>query len=226
MGKHLHVAAAGQERTLGAEQSLTFGRSERCTLCLRPRDEGISRWAGSLQCESGTWWLANESDSRPFDVVDDLGFSHPIAPGARFAIDRGTVEIVLTGVIHRYCVTVTHAGEPERAVGHWTPTGSVTVGPHEVLITERERLALVAVFAGYLEPFPARTNLPSTYRRAGDRLGVPADTVRKRVEHVRAKLTEAGVPDLWGPHALEHLAKWLKVTGVIAADDLRLLVRR
>jgi len=209
-------------------ETIRFGRSERCTICLQPRDEGISRLAGSLQCKAGTWWLTNHSQTRPFDVVDHLGFTHPLVPGARYAIDRGTVQVVLAGLVYRYCVDVTVEGseQEDRPNLELAATGSPTAGAHDVLITPRERLALIAIFAGYFEPFPVRTDRPSTYRSAGRRLGVPADTVRKRIEHVRDKLTRAGVPELWGPHALEHLAKWVQVTGVITAEDLTLLPPR
>lgn len=217
------VQSGDEEHTVLPDESLTFGRSERCTISLKPADDGISRWAGSLRCESGTWWLSNESETRPFDVFDPLGFAHPLAPGARYALDSGRVEAVLTGLVHRFCVAVTVAPAADAPGPRRIETGTTTVGGHQVLITPNERLALIAMFAGHLRTFPVPQDEPTTYRQAGRRLGLPPDTVRKRMENVRKKLTSAGVPGLWGARALEHLATYVIVTGTITADDLRLL---
>jgi len=226
LSRSVLVEHAQVERTVLPEEAVTFGRSERCTICLRPVDEGISRWAGSLGCEAGTWWLSNESETRPFDVVDHLGFVHPLPPGARYAVDRGRVEAVLAGLVHRFCVAVTVSEPPDRPAPPRILTGASTVGGDEVLITAKERLALVAMFAGHLRSFPGPNDEPTTYRQAGRRLGVPPNTVRKRLEHLRHKLTSAGVPNLWGSRALEHLSTYVIATGVITSDDLRLLPPR
>lgn len=222
------VEVGAEARTVTPQEMLTFGRSERCTICLRPYDEGVSRWAGSLQCEMGTWWLTNESETRAFEVVDQVGQSQLLLPGARHTFDEGRAEVVLTGVTYRYCIAVTVANEAAtRGLTARRPlTGAPTVGVQEVLVTPRERLALVALLAGYLEPFPRKTNAPATYHEAAQRLGVPPATVRRRIENVRHKLSRAGVPDLWGPQARQHLAAYVLATRVITADDLQLLPSR
>jgi hypothetical protein len=205
--------------------TVTFGRSERCTVRLSPTDEGVSRWAGSLGCESGTWWITNESETRPFDVVDQMGFSHPVGPGLRYAVDGGRVEVVLAGLVHRYCLVVVVAPSDRPAEGRPLSSGLPTVSVPEALVTPRERLALVALLVGYLEPFPRTTNRPSTYQDAARRLGTSPSTVRKRIEHLRRKLTQAGVPNLWGPQATEHLAAHALATRLVTPDDLSLLPR-
>lgn len=221
------VEMAGEARTVAAEEVLTFGRSERCTIVLRPYDEGLSRWAGSLRCEKGTWWLANESETRPFHVVDHVGFAHPVPPGARYAVDVGRAEVVLAGQTYRYCIAVTVTAKVAPATTRVRPSsGPPTAGAEDVLITPSERLALVALFAGYLEAFPWKTNEPATYKEAGARLHVSAAAVRKRIEHVRHKLSQAGVSDLWGPQARQHLAAYVIATRVIAPHDLGLLPPR
>jgi hypothetical protein len=206
--------------------SVTFGRSDRCTVRLSPIDEGVSRWAGSLACESGTWWITNESETRPFEVVDEMGFSHPIGPGLRYAVAGGRVEVVIAGLVHRYCLAVA-VTPPDRPAGDRPlPSGRPTVNAPEALVTHRERLALAALLVGYLEPFPRTTNRPSTYQEAAHRIGTSPSTVRKRIEHLRRKLTQAGVPNLWGPQATEHLAAHAIATRLVTPEDLSLLPRR
>src|SRR5262245_5640110 len=59
---------------LAEDERLVFGRSSDCTLCLDPEDTGISRLAGAIEFEHGTWWIANSSRTRPLVIIDDLGF--------------------------------------------------------------------------------------------------------------------------------------------------------
>src|SRR5439155_13471513 len=90
----LHVATAAGQATLTAGERLTFGRARECTICLDPDDLAISRIAGALECEYGTWWVANRSATRPLSIVDDLGFRSVLAPGRRAAVEARTQVIV------------------------------------------------------------------------------------------------------------------------------------
>ncbi len=45
----------------------------------------------------------------------------------------------------------------------------------------------------------------------------------KRIEYLRARLTRAGMPGLFGEAAMEALAEHVLTTGVITPDDLALL---
>ena len=45
----------------------------------------------------------------------------------------------------------------------------------------------------------------------------------KRIEYVRTRLTNAGVPNLLGENALEYLAEWALTTGVLTRSNLDLL---
>jgi len=48
----------------------------------------------------------------------------------------------------------------------------------------------------------------------------------KRVEYLRTRLTNAGVPNLLGENALPHLAEWALATALISRADLSLLPAR
>ncbi|HEY2765237.1 MAG TPA: hypothetical protein VGJ13_14705 [Pseudonocardiaceae bacterium] len=63
--------------------------------------------------------------------------------------------------------------------------GGAAIGA-EVLIRAPDRLALVALFSGYLEDGPRYD--PKTYAAAAARLGGPQPTVLRRIEHLRTRL--------------------------------------
>jgi hypothetical protein len=106
------------------------------------------------------------------------------------------------------------------------PSGELpTAAWGEVLINSLDRLALVALFSGYLEPFPRYDPHPKSYADAAALLGWPRTTLVKRIEHLRARLTAAGIPNLVGPDSLDHLAEWALTTRVLSRDDLALIGR-
>ena len=82
----VHVETAAGRATLAPGDRLTFGRARECGVCLDPDDLAISRIAGIVEFEHGTWWVANASATRPLSVVDDLGFRSVLGPARRAAV--------------------------------------------------------------------------------------------------------------------------------------------
>jgi hypothetical protein len=120
------------------------------------------------------------------------------------------------------------AGTPDAAPGGTGPDPDApmpTSTAGGVVVNEQDRLALVALFAGYLEAFPRYDPYPRSYADAAADLGWPRTTLVKRIEYLRTRLTHAGVPNLLGETALAHLAEWVLATGVLARGDLELLRR-
>lgn len=210
-------------------EELTFGRSQRTTLCLDPSDLGISRVAGSVESEAGVWWLVNKSTGRPLEVVDDVGIRTVLPPGRRIAV-TAPITVIVEGAMRRHALTVDlpdGAGEgPEGPIPSLQVEGNPTRAASDVSITPADKLALVALFTGYLEPFPRYDPHPKSYADAAARLNWPRTTLVKRVEYLRTRLTNAGVPNLLGENALQHLAEWALATGLIARADLALLPPR
>lgn len=210
--------------TLGVPESgLSFGRDAACDLTLDPDDVGISRRAGSIEREAGTWWLVNRSGSRPLSIIDELGLRNLLAPGRRAALEA-PVTIVVEGSRgdHALTVQVPRAeGLPEGAEP--VTEGLRTAVGEGVLVNDADRLALVALFAGYLEDYPRHDPNPRSYAAAAARLGWPRTTVVKRIEYLRTRLTNAGVPGLMGWNAMSNLAEYVITTGIITKDDLRLV---
>jgi hypothetical protein len=221
------IVTRGSERwELAPGEVFTFGREASCNVCLDPSDLGISRLAGSLEEESGTWWLINHSATRPLQVVEESGIRGVLAPGRRAAV-TGVVTIIVEGQVRRHALAL-DAGvpQPPGAPISRLADSRPTVTAPEALLSEADKVALVALFAGYLEPFPRYDPHPRSYADAATRLDWPRTTLVKRVEHLRTRLTTVGVPNLLGENALDALAEWALTGRVITRDDLELLPPR
>jgi hypothetical protein len=216
------VTVGDATHPLAEDEPFTFGRSDDCTLCLGAGDTGISRRAGSLEHEGGTWWLVNRSSLRPLAVTDELGFRSVLAPGRRLAVEAPVrVTVDGTDASHVLKVTVPRAG----AAAEQSPVGTTTSVGEGVLVSDADRAAMVALFAGYLEDPPRYDPYPKSYAAAAARLGWPRTTLVKRIEYLRTRLTNAGVPNLTGWNALPGLAEYAITAKLISKDDLRLIGR-
>jgi hypothetical protein len=220
------VSVAGVEHELVAGKGFTFGRAQSCDACLDPNDVGISRRAGSIDCVERVWFVTNLSSSRPLSAIDPVGFRTVLAPGRRMAVD-GKLSVVVEGQIRRHELVVSAPGTAEppavAAGGAGDDEGVPTEMGGNVTYSDEDRRALVALFAGYLQPFPRYDPTPRTYADAAKVLGVPRTTLVKRVEYLRSRLVKGGVPNLFGERAMEALAEHVIATGVISRDDLTLL---
>ena len=216
----LTVEAGGSAFRLGPDETLTFGRAESCTLCLDPDDAAISRLAGEVERIGDVWFVTNRSASRPFAIVDGPGLRRVLAPGQRDAIE-GRVRVIVdgTGVKHE----LIFEGPPPRADAPHALTGLPTAAGQDVVINDADRLALVALFAGYLHEGRRYDPSPRSYEAAAKRLGWPRTTLVKRVEYIRTRLTNAGVPNLQGWNALSALAEYALTTKLITPEDLHLI---
>ncbi len=211
---------------IGDGQALTFGRARDCDICLDPDDVGISRRAGVVELDNGTWWVRNSSSTRPLSVVDDLGFRSVLGPGRRAAVEAPVRVLVdgSQGKPHSILIEVLGAGPARPAVSPEVPGIPTAVG-EEVLISDADRLAMVALFAGYIEDPPRYDPHPKSYAAAAARLGWPRTTLVKRIEYLRSRLDAAGVPNMTGWTALTNLAEYAISRGLITRDDLALLKR-
>lgn len=207
---------------LQAGSEFSFGRARSCTVCLDPNDLGISRVAGSVEADGGTWWVVNRSTTRLLAVIDGIGFRSVLAPGRRHVIE-GRLRVVVDGTHGSHELEISG---PVRTTPVVAPVpGERTVVGENVLINPDDRAALTALLAGYLEDGPRYDPHPKSYQAAGARLGLPPSTVRKRIEYLRSRLDRAGVPNMTGWNALPNLAEYVLTTGIITKEDLRLIRR-
>ncbi len=221
------VAIADEVLTLTEYDIMTFGRARDCTLCLDPDDVGISRITGTIQFVNETWWIVNNSSSRPMTLIDDLGFRTVLPPRRRAALQR-QMRIVVQGRKGKHSLRVDIAGPdavdtdgPSDADNQEATGQSTAIG--DVLITPADRRALVALFMGYLLDPPRYDPHPKSYAAAAARLGCTRTAVIKRIEYLRKRLDAAGVPNMMGYAALNNLAEYVISRGLITRNDLRLL---
>lgn len=216
----LTITVVGIAHVLEPGKEFTFGRGTDCTACLDPGDVGISRLAGSVGYESGTWWLHNRSAHRQLVVVNHLGLRNVLAPGLRYAVE-GRVRVLVEGSRGSHHLDL--AGPPPAVSSAEDRPGLTTAIGQEVVITDEDRAALVALFAGYLREGERYDPCPRSYHAAATRLGWPRTTLVKRIEYLRTRLTKAGVPGMNGHRAMENLAEHVLTSGVITKADLRLI---
>lgn len=225
----MRVETGDRVLDLGEDERLTFGRARDCTVCLDPADTGISRVAGSVLAEQATWWLTNASGTRPLAIVDELGFRSVLAPGRRIAVETPTTVLV-DGTRGQHGLRLLPPTPPESpAAGERTAEDeaaeAATAIGAEVMVSAADRLAMVALFAGYLEEPPRYDPYPKSYAAAAARLGWKRTTLVKRIEYLRTRLDAAGVPNMTGYSALINLAEYAISRGLVTRRDLALLRR-
>src|SRR3954447_2763055 len=201
--------------------SLTFGRSSECTVCFDPDDSGVSRKAGEVQSVRGIWWVINRSRSRTLSVIDGLGLRKVLAPGQRLPVDE-PVWVVTDGNRGTHRLRLERPGHPGASADTSSEisTGVETAIGAQVVITDDDRDAMVALFAEYLEDPPRSDPRPKAYRAAAARLNVPRSTLVKRIEYLRSRLDKAGVPNMTGFNALAGLAEYALARRLITKEDL------
>ncbi len=180
-------------RRMATRGPVVIGRGSAADLSLDPEDLGISRRAAVLEPLGPCWRLTNGSTNRPLLVREPTGVGTVLPAGGTRSVPDGGVTIVVEGLLRRHGIRVL----PEIPAG---PSTDLPHGNQEVdlvtldvpLPTAAEREALVALAAGYLADFPRWDPRPLTYTEAGERLGMRASTVRKRVEWYRRRLVRAG----------------------------------
>jgi hypothetical protein len=218
-------------------QILTFGRSAECTITLPAADRGVSRSAGSLLFDQGTWWLRNDSSSSVLYISSDRGFRVDLPPGMRAPVQQWHARIRLQGVLGCYTLRLRlpdldDVPDQGPRIGQDGGSAAGSTGEHMVTSTRRrpplsgpDRLILTARFEDYLNWRHTGPAAPRSAKDTAERIGWRAHTVAKRCENIRDRYSRLGVPGLRGPRALDELAMLLISTGELTADDLRRLPR-
>ena len=216
-------------------QVVTFGRGAGCTIVLPSADRGVSRSAGSLAFDRGTWWLRNDSSSAVLYVSGDRGFRVDLPPGMQAPMQQWHAKIRLQGQLETYTLRLRlpdldDASDDDPGTGEDGSSAASPTGEHLVTSTRRrpplsgpDRLILAARFEEYLNWRHTGPAAPRSAKETAERIGWQAHTVAKRCENIRDRYSRLGVPGLRGPRALEELAMLLISTGELTADDLRRL---
>jgi hypothetical protein len=215
------VLVAGIAHRVERDIPFRFGRAEAEGIVgLGPEDMGISALAGAVELGTGFWWVVNLSRKRPLFIDLGSGPELRLDSDHRHAINASPLSVIVRGAIlaHRIEVTVPASDLALRPLPARQSSGTLT---GDVRLSESDRDAVVALFAGYLKTFPRRSRHPADYQQAAELLGPPwtRTTVRKRVERIRERLAGAGFY-FEGPHARYDLADHLIANGIIGPQDL------
>ena len=218
MGDRIEMLHIGDELQLGRVDQLEHG-----IVGLDSSDEGISRRSVQLLVtEVGV--LVRNLSSKTTIHVDPPTTGPPLSLGPRqqtLLVPPSGFEIRGQIRTHRIQIDGEAATSSISTIPDGVLSGEQTFVPN-VAFSEADKDAFAALFSGYLEAFPRRDCEPLTYAQAGALLGLPASTVRRRIEHARERLAEAG---LWieGRNARRELAVYVLNMGIIVPDDLRRL---
>jgi hypothetical protein len=221
-GRDLVITMNGSRWQVADGGSFTFGRATSCSLCLDPDDAAISRLAGEVEWVGPVWFVANRSTSRPLAVVDRFGLRRVLGPGERHSVE-GRVRVLVDGTETTYELALERPLPEGDEDSPQVESGLPTATGLEVMLNDADRLALVALFAGYLHEGRRYDPNPKSYAAAAARLGWPRTTLVKRVEYIRTRLAKSGVPNMQGWNALSALAEYTLTTGLITREDLRLI---
>jgi hypothetical protein len=220
------VVWRGREFLVTQDAPFRFGRADaEGVVGLDPTDMGISALAGTVELDAGYWWILNRSRKRPLFIDLGSGPELRLDTGHRHAVNSTRLSVLVRGAIltHRLDVVLPETNLCRPLEAGRQSSGTLTA---DIRLSDSDRDAVVALFAGYLEAFPRRSAHPVDYAQAAELLGPPwtRTTVRKRVERIRERLASGGIY-FDGPHARHELAEYLIANGIIGPDDLTRLRR-
>lgn len=229
MNDRASILVGGELFAATVERAFLFGRADGDGIVgLDANDMGVSAVAGSIEFLWGVWWVTNQSTKRPLLLDSPDGPAQVrLPPGQRHAITVPRINVLVPGAVYTHVIeiVVPHDYAEEMRSGHGRLTTGTLSGA-EVNLTEREKDALAAVFAGFLESFPRRREHPNTYAEATALLGSDdwtPDRVRKAVERVKQRFAERHSLYFEGPQANYELAAHLVGAGVVTGADLQRL---
>lgn len=229
MTEETAAVVIGDERFKARQdEPFVFGRADAPGVVgLDANDMGISATAGAVEWAWGLWWVVNRSRKRRLLLDKGAGGApQPLECSERFAVTVRPLGVLVPGAIytHRIDVLVPDS-DLARARDDRPTSGTLSAG--ELTLSDRDRDALVAVFAGYLEEFPRRRTQPNSYQEAADRLGSPWTRVRvrKQVERLKERAARAGL-FFDGPQANYDLGDYLIGNGLLNPSDLARLPER
>jgi len=233
MDRGASIVVGGEEFHATEQAPFVFGRADGDGVVgLDAKDMGISGVAGSIEFTWGVWWVVNQSTKRPLLIEHPAGPGQlTLAPGHRHAVTVERLSVIVPGAIYSHVLDVVLPHDYTSALrGDAARLTSGTLVASSVGLSDRERDAVTALSAGYLESFPHRREHPNTYEESARLLGGDtwtADRVRKAVERVKARFAEKEGVYFSGPQANYELAGHLVAAGILSGEDLaRLPARR
>jgi hypothetical protein len=187
-----------------------------------PEDLGVSRAAATVSVRDGRLWVRNDSSSQPLYLVPATGSTRVLEGKDEIAslpVDEVTIQF--RGRIRTHEVQVELLGSTPP---HETSAAMVDGNATQYLLefTPAERRILTALCEPLLVDRGDKAK-PASYAQAAERVFLSRSRVENCVADLVKKFAAAGVPNLEGPEAKDHLCRYAVRSGSIVQADLRLL---
>ncbi len=205
---HLHVEFIGEERTIEPGDELTFGRQADLHI---DGNRHLHRVLGRFWSRGDAWWLTNEGRSITIQIADaDSRSSVQLAPGSEIALSFPNSILRFRAGITDYELSVrvpdTGAGDEDDDDDPFDADdedGGVTIALGDLMLTDEQRLLLLALAEGTLRSPHHSDELP-TNRAVARRLGWSITKFNRKLDNLCDRLTKLGVGGLRG--SLDQLA--------------------
>jgi hypothetical protein len=190
-----------------------------------PEDLGVSRSAATVSVRDGRLWVRNDSSSQPLYLVPATGSTRVLEGKDEIASLPGDeVTIQFRGRIRTHEVQVELVGAAPTSSEPPTSAAMVdgTATQYLLEFTPAERRILTALCEPLLVDRGDKAK-PASYAQAAERVFLSRSRVENCVADLVKKFASAGVPNLEGPEAKDHLCRYAVRSGSIVQADLRLL---
>jgi hypothetical protein len=227
----LWVEYCGEVTAIETSDELTFGRAGDLRI---DDNRHLHRVLGRLWARGDQWWLSNEGRSISMQIADaDSRSNVVLAPGSEVALSFPNSIVRFRAGITDYELTVRvpdrdDEEEEEDDDGDdalWDEDFGDTVGLGDILLTDEQRLLLLALAEPSLRDPHTKEELPAN-RAVARRLGWSITKFNRKLDNLCNRFTKLGVGGLRGSidqlatdrrrRLVEHAVE----SGLITADQL------
>jgi hypothetical protein len=225
----LRVEYCGQVTAVETSDELTFGRAGDLRI---DDNRHLHRVLGRLWARDDQWWLTNEGRSISIQIADaDSRSNVVLAPGSEIALSFPNSIVRFRAGITDYELTLRvpdHDDEDEDDDDDgeaWDDEFGDTVGLGDVLLTDEQRLLLLALAESTLRDPHSKEELPAN-RAVARRLGWSITKFNRKLDNLCNRFSKLGVGGLRG--SIDQLATDRRrrlvdhaiESGLITADQL------
>jgi hypothetical protein len=227
----LRVEYCGEVTAIETSDELTFGRAGDLRI---DDNRHLHRVLGRLWARDEQWWLSNEGRAISIQIADaDSRSNVVLAPGSEVALSFPNSIVRFRAGITDYELTLRvpdredeeEEDDEDSEDALWDDEFGDTVGLGDVLLTDEQRLLLLALAEPTLRDPHTKEELPAN-RAVARRLGWSITKFNRKLDNLCNRFTKLGVGGLRG--SIDQLATDRRrrlvdhaiESGLISADQL------
>jgi hypothetical protein len=205
----LRVEYCGEVTAIETSDELTFGRAGDLRI---DDNRHLHRVLGRLWARGEQWWLSNEGRSISIQIVDaDSRSNVVLAPGGEVALSFPNSIVRFRAGITDYELTLRvpdredeeEEDDEDGEDALWDDEFGDTVGLGDILLTDEQRLLLLALAESTLRDPHTKEELPAN-RAVARRLGWSITKFNRKLDNLCNRFTKLGVGGLRG--SIDQLA--------------------